>query len=630
LQKVKRFSVGLANWPYFGMLVIVLASLILHIAVITTPLNETIFDEVHYVTDGRRIINGEGSQRNEHPPLARLIIAESMKYIGDNAWGWRTPSVVMSTIGLIMFYGICMSLSKSHRISFLATLLLAFENLYFIHGDMAMLDEYVIFFSIAAFWLYLKGPLWWWASAIVGAMAALSKFTGMFVFVPIGLHWLYSEREGLIAILTAPFRRKEIVAPALPEAAAPIAMETTAPYLTVEGETLPVPVEAPGPPPVSPALRTARRGLIFVASMLLAPVTFLLLYAVCDRIIWNRWIDIFADIRSALTGTDSIKFSYEGAYPSRPWEWYLSPINAFSIWQWLFSGGQVPVKLLGYDWPPYGPHITGMVSPTIWLVSLASVPWVIWSAMKRRLWFILPVVWFVGVGVVPTVAIAHMSLVPAAIVSVLWFALVIPLILFMKKNGEWSNTMAFVFFWLVGTWAVWIPLAILTNRITYSFYYLPTVPALCLAAALLFKKLFDAAEGKHNRDFRGFIRGSIAFFIFLHLVIFCLLAPDKLSISIPASILILAFSLDFLGYSWQTMFSSVAAVTGGVLFLRYALYRYLEQWFGTATIVGLYPASIWFWVVGTAASLVVAAIILVVLRRWVLRSKKSEPPPVAV
>jgi len=604
---MRYFFSKLANWQYFGLLVIILASFFLHIAIITNPPDKLIFDEVHYVEDGRRIISGF-SERNEHPPLARLIIAKGIEYIGDNPWGWRMPPIVLSTIGLVLFYSICTRLSKSHRIAFLATFFLAFENLYYIHSGMAMLDIYVVFFMILAFWLYLKGPSWWWAAAITGAAATLCKFSGLFVFITIGLHWLYTERKTLIALVRPSAARSDSTEAAL----APIEAQTS---------------EAEDGPRFGEGYR---RVLIFILSMLFAPAAFLLLYAVCEYFIWGYWRDLTSQISTALSGTNSIKFSYDGAYPSRPWEWFLSPINASSIYKWLFSGGRESVGLLGYNWPPWGPHSTGMTSPTIWLSSLFAVPWIIWSVMKRKLHVIMPVVWFVGIGVIPTLLNGHVSNSVAAVLSYGWFALIAPIAFFMKKSAPKDNTMAFALFWFVGSWAAWIPLSILTDRITYSFYYLPTVPVLCLGTALLVNRALAYAESPRNREFRGFIKGMVAFFILLHLVAFCLLIPNNLYISIPTAVLVLAFCLDYLLYSYQTMLSVTIAVTTGILFLRFVLYRFLEMWFGTDTFIGLYPASPWFWAVGAAVTLVVMSVVFWVLRRWVFRVTNTLPPPTAV
>jgi len=250
--------------------------------------------------------------------------------------------------------------------------------------------------------------------------------------------------------------------------------------------------------------------------------------------------------------------------------------------------------------------------------------------MKRHFYALLPIAWFIGLGVIPTLVVGHLSSFAAAIVSYAWFALIIPMILFMMKGTPKHDTVAFALFWIIGAWATWIPLAILTDRITYSFYYLTTVPVLCLGAGMLVNRALSFAEKSHNRDFHGFTKGAVAIFLFFHLVVFCLLVPNNLYISIPASILVLAFALDYLGYRYQTMFSAVIAISLGILGLRFILYGFLEKWFGTETIIGLYPANIWFWIVGMIITTLVIVLIFAVLRRWILRPSAVALPPPAV
>jgi hypothetical protein len=38
--------------------------------------------------------------------------------------------------------------------------------------------------------------------------------------------------------------------------------------------------------------------------------------------------------------------------------------------------------------------------------------------------------------------------------------------------------------WFIGTYVIWIPLSLITNRISYIFYFLPTVPVFCLGLGM--------------------------------------------------------------------------------------------------------------------------------------------------
>jgi hypothetical protein len=69
--------------------------------------------------------------------------------------------------------------------------------------------------------------------------------------------------------------------------------------------------------------------------------------------------------------TSSIKFSYDGAFPARPWEWILSPTGSFYFYGWLFHPENYDNILIPY-W--YFPSYTGMLSPSLWLGGLATIP----------------------------------------------------------------------------------------------------------------------------------------------------------------------------------------------------------------------------------------------------------------
>jgi dolichyl-phosphate-mannose-protein mannosyltransferase len=164
----------------------------MHFSIIKIP-DKTVFDEVHYVTDARGVISGSETVRGEHPPLGKLFVIAGMLIFGDNPLGWRFFSVILSAISIVLFYFICRNLSMSKRASFLATFLLAFENLTFVFSGMAMLDVYCLTFTLAAFWLYLRGnyPL----SGIMVALSALAKLNGALAIFAILLHWLIVRRD---------------------------------------------------------------------------------------------------------------------------------------------------------------------------------------------------------------------------------------------------------------------------------------------------------------------------------------------------------------------------------------------------------------------------------------------------
>lgn len=148
-------------------------------------------DENWYVQDAR-VIDGfpvllhnlprnplSGIDPNtEHPPLAKLIMAGFMRVLGDREIAWRIPSVIMGTLAIWCLYEIVLKLGGTRRVALLAAFVLAFENMSFLHGRIAMLDIYMIGFSMLGAWLYLAKR--YELAGVLFAVAATCKINGTF------------------------------------------------------------------------------------------------------------------------------------------------------------------------------------------------------------------------------------------------------------------------------------------------------------------------------------------------------------------------------------------------------------------------------------------------------------------
>jgi dolichyl-phosphate-mannose-protein mannosyltransferase len=180
------------DWEYFWLCLIVIATLAMHFSIISNP-SELVFDEQHYVKDARVIMDTYHDDRPEHPALAKVFIIGGMYTFGDNPWGWRFPSIIMGTIGVILFYLICRRLQMSRTAASLATFLLGFENFYFLQAGMAMLDVFFVTFMFAFFWLYLNRQ--YLLSGIFVGLSALAKLYGALGTPAIFIHWLFTRTK---------------------------------------------------------------------------------------------------------------------------------------------------------------------------------------------------------------------------------------------------------------------------------------------------------------------------------------------------------------------------------------------------------------------------------------------------
>lgn len=200
MEIVKQLLHRLSKWEYAGLCLLVIVILAVHFSFIMQP-TELVFDEQHYVTEARSILQGGDDLIWEHPPLGKLFIVFGMFLFGDNPVGWRFFSILFGAIGIVLFYLVCRRLDISKRASFLATFLLAIDNLSFIQASIAMLDVYSLTFMLLSFWLYLKER--YLLSGVSVGLSALAKLSGVLALPVILLHWLLTKRAGPIQFVVS-------------------------------------------------------------------------------------------------------------------------------------------------------------------------------------------------------------------------------------------------------------------------------------------------------------------------------------------------------------------------------------------------------------------------------------------
>ena len=189
---MKDKLVSICKWEHFWFCLLILVTLVMHFCIISNTYDH-ILDEAHYVNDANNIIENHETERLEHPPLAKLFIVTGIHVFGDNPWGWRFFSIVFGTATLVFFYFLCRRLGMSWMASNLATTLLAFENMTFVHASIAMIDVYYVTFMMASFFFYIK--MKYVTSGVSVGLSGLSKLNGALALPVIGVHWLFSRQK---------------------------------------------------------------------------------------------------------------------------------------------------------------------------------------------------------------------------------------------------------------------------------------------------------------------------------------------------------------------------------------------------------------------------------------------------
>jgi len=207
--------------------------------------HELVFDETYYVKDawtqwvlgyaatwpddanerfaaGETDIFGTDPSYVVHPPLGKLLIGVGMWAFGpESSFGWRVSAALFGTACVLVLYFLARSLSGSVAFAGLAALFLAISGLGIVMSRVALLDVFLTFFVLLAFWFTVLdrrghldrlagrfvsragderawGPLLWnrpWviaAGAAAGAATAV-KWSGVWMLAAIGIYLVVTD-----------------------------------------------------------------------------------------------------------------------------------------------------------------------------------------------------------------------------------------------------------------------------------------------------------------------------------------------------------------------------------------------------------------------------------------------------
>jgi len=147
-----------------------------------------IFDEIYYAKNANSLIrngvelNSQGqAQFIVHPPLGKWLIGIGIKLFGNNEFGWRISAAVIGTVCVLLIYLIANQLFNSLFLSNVAAALMALDGLYLVMSRVALLDIFLMFFILLAFYFLLKEYLW--LSGFMIGLAVATKWSAVF-FIP--------------------------------------------------------------------------------------------------------------------------------------------------------------------------------------------------------------------------------------------------------------------------------------------------------------------------------------------------------------------------------------------------------------------------------------------------------------
>ncbi len=106
------------------------------------------------------------------------------------------------------------------------------------------------------------------------------------------------------------------------------------------------------------------------------------------------------------------------------------------------------------------------------------------------------------------------------------FVLIVPAFAYMiYKSIKRDEAGLFGAAWFFSTYILWIPLSLITNRVSYPFYFYPTVGAVCLGVGMGISQLIDIYKGRQSGKLKWTILGVIVLIFVAHIVSFMLFYP---------------------------------------------------------------------------------------------------------
>jgi predicted membrane-bound dolichyl-phosphate-mannose-protein mannosyltransferase len=186
-----------ATRPGRVLLVIIVGAVLLRLVWLTLPQGSLIFDEAYYVNAARAILGWHISPdaayfgspigldpNSEHPPLGKLAIAASMLVFGDNGLGWRLPSVIAGVVALLATYAIVRTTGRSRWLGVLAVVILALDNLTFVHARIGTLDMMAVAAILVGAWLGLSHrPALAGTAFAIGCLVKITAIFGLVAYV---------------------------------------------------------------------------------------------------------------------------------------------------------------------------------------------------------------------------------------------------------------------------------------------------------------------------------------------------------------------------------------------------------------------------------------------------------------
>ncbi len=158
-----------------------------------------VFDEVYYAQNANSMLHHGveldpktgAAQFIVHPPIGKWLIAAGVKLFGYHEFGWRISAALVGTASIVMIFYIAKRLFNNYFLALSAGILMAADGLHLVMSRTALLDIFLMFFTLLGFLFLLRSQHW--AAGIALGLAAATKWSGVYYLVAYLAFTLYAE-----------------------------------------------------------------------------------------------------------------------------------------------------------------------------------------------------------------------------------------------------------------------------------------------------------------------------------------------------------------------------------------------------------------------------------------------------
>lgn len=128
-----------------------------------------------------------------HPPLSKLGMVLGMSVFGQNPLGWRVPGAILGVGAVFLIYLLAKKIFKDEVVGLLSAAVFSLDGMSLVLNRMGMNDGYLLFFSLLAIYMFMKGKDFF--SAIFYGLALASKWSALWAAPILFVLWLKRKNK---------------------------------------------------------------------------------------------------------------------------------------------------------------------------------------------------------------------------------------------------------------------------------------------------------------------------------------------------------------------------------------------------------------------------------------------------